>query len=341
MTALSLAAVCGCANKKKDSAAQETKTEPAPPFSALGEVVEGRRDIYVIVKNMESSYWKAIIQGAEDAGALYDCNIYLSGSYAETDWESQERLMDEALAAGADALVLAPNDSVKLSAKIDEVYDSGLPVIFIDTVANTNSYDICYMTDNLMAGQQAAEEMLYQLRGRGLDENSPLLVGIQVGSTSSQTINERLAGFSQYWNNNAPEGWEIISDIKCNEGNADKAVDCANELIDEYPEVKGVFGSNNGSTAGFAKVVKERGRTDITVVGFDYSDSIADLIASEDYSAATMIQRQYDMALLGVQAALSILDGGSYEVKFVDTGIAVVNGENIETPEIQQLLEHN
>lgn len=270
---------------------QEQSVEPAPEFKPLTEIKEGRKNVYLIVKILEnSSYWQVIVDGAKDGGVDFDCNVYYSGSYIETDWQSHERLLDEAAEAGADAIILSPNDSVSLSGKIDEVYNKGIPLILIDTIANTDSYDVCFMTDNLMAGQKAAEEMIAQLKNNGASESENVKVGIQVGVTSSLTIIERLAGFFQYWSKNAPDAWEVIPDIKCNDGDVDKAVECANELL-EYPDLKGVFGTNNGSTVGFARAIIDNQRTDIAVVGFDYSQEIASLIGDDNYTASTILQK--------------------------------------------------
>lgn len=327
----------GCTFKKKDYKAPE-----APPFAALTEIKEGRKNIYLIVKNLDSSYWQVVINGAKQGGIDFDCNVYYSGSYTENDWKSQERLLDEARSAGADAVIMAPNDSVMLAEKIDEVYSDGIKMILVDTIANTKSYDICYMTDNLIAGQKAAEEMLTRFKERGIPETEEAEVAIQVGARSSQTISERLAGFLQYWTENAPPDWTVVKDIRCNEGDAEVAVDIAEDLIEDHrKKIKGVFGTNNGSTAGFAKVVMKKGLTDITVVGFDYSEDMAKLIASEEYDASTMLQRQYQMSYIGVEKAMKLINGDTVEEKFVDTGVMVVNEDTINDPEVQELLKQN
>ena len=243
--------------------------------------------------------------------------------------------------AGADALIIAPNDSVNLAGKIEKVYASGIPVILVDTTANTDSYDICYMTDNLRAGQQGAEELITQLRQAGHTEDEHLQVAIQIGATTSQTITERIAGFSSYWTKNAPENWEMIPDIKCNEGDIDKAVVCAEELLDAYPDIKGLFATNNGSTVGFARVVKERQRTDLVLVGFDYSDEMAELINSDEYAASTVLQMQFEMSYRGVESALGILAGNKPDIKFCDTGVIVVNHGNLDDPEVKTAIEQN
>ena len=327
----------GCAKSANEAQA----VKPAPDFVPLTEIVEGRKNVYLIVKILEnSSYWQVIIDGAKDGGNDFDCNVYVSGSYAETDWESHERLLDAAAAAGADAILLAPNDSVNLSGKIDEVYNNGIRVVLIDTIANTDSYDICYMTDNLMAGQKAAEEMISLLRKNGTSDSESIQIGIQVGATSSLTIIERLAGFFQYWSKNAPDTWEVIPDIKCNEGSVDKAVTCAEELL-AYPDIKGVFGTNNGSTVGFARVIEERGLKNIAVVGFDYSEEIAGLIDDDEYIASTVLQKQYYMGYTGVETALALVGGQEMPVKFADTGVVIVNKDTIDEAEVQEALLHN
>lgn len=338
-TAAAVMLFTGCTFRKSGA---DTAAKPAPDFMPLTDIVDGRKNIYLIVKNLESSYWQVVIDGAKAGGEDFGCNVYYSGSYTENDWESQERLLDDAEKAGADAVLLSPNDSVMLAEKIDEVYDKGIKMILVDTIANTQSYDICYMTDNLIAGQDAAREMLTRFKERGLSVNEEAQVCIQVGATSSQTINERLAGFLQYWTNNAPEAWEVVDDIRCNEGDAEIAVDLAEDIIDDYSEnIKGVFGTNNGSTAGFARVVADRERTDITVVGFDYSEDIAKLIDSEEYDAATMVQRQFQMSYGGVDEALKLIRGEAVEQKFVDTGVVVVNKATRHDPEVEELLENS
>ena len=337
MSVILCLSLSGCAK----SADGEQSIKSAPDFVPLNETVEGRKNIYVIVKIIEnSSYWQVIIDGAKDGGDDYDCNIYCSGSYVETDWESQEKLLDAAVAAGADAILLAPDDSVILSEKIKEIYNKGIPIVLIDTIINTDSYDVCYMTDNLMAGQNAAEEMIFLLKKNGTSDSDSIQVGIQVGATSSLTIIERLAGFLQYWSKNAPDSWEVIPDIKCNEGSVDKAMVCAEELL-EYPNLKGVFGTNNGSTVGFAKVVKEQERKDIALVGFDYSEEMAELINNDDYIVSTILQKQYNMGYTGIESALKLVNGQEMSVKFVDTGVVVVNKDTIDKAEVQEALKHN
>lgn len=335
---LCAALMSGC---PKSDDASETEALVIPEFTEETEIIDGRKNIYLIVKNLTSSYWTVVIDGVRDAGNELDCNIFSSGSNSEIQWELQSSLIDKAISEGADAIILAPNDSVNLASKVSEVYCSGVPVVLVDTVVNTEDYTICYMTDNLRAGQNAAEEMIKRFEESGISEDREAYVAVQVGGISSQTINERLAGFCQYWTKNAPEKWKIIDEVKFNEGSVDYAVTCAEQLLDKYSNINGVFGTNNGSTVGFARVIKARERKDIAVVGFDYSDEMKELIMDNDYNAATMLQRQYSMGQYAVRSALDALDGKKSDIKFVDTGVVTVNSSTISDSEIQEILSHN
>lgn len=220
--------LAGCEQKESDTV---TEFEAAPPFSPLTEIKEGRKNIYLIIKTLNSDYWDVVVDGAK--------------------------------------------------------------------------------------------------------------AGVQVCATATQTINERLAGFLQYWSNNAPDNWTVISDIKFNEGDVDRGCQCTEDLLNNYPDIKGVFGSDNVSTTSLAATIKKKERTDIVVVGFDYSSEIASLINSDEYTASSVLQRQFNMSYDGVKTALDLIDGEKMEQKFVDTGITVVNSNNRNSPEVRETLDHN
>ncbi len=336
---LSLAALLfclsGCSPQEAPEPLQEKQYED---FMPVTEIKEDRRDIYLILKSFTSQYWQQIIRGAADAGDLLDCNIYLGGTYYETGHEFQEMLLDEAQARGADAVLLAPLDSCLEVDAVQKIRQSKTPVILIDTILNSDDYDVCFMTDNMQAGELAAKEMLRQLEAAGVPRDFPAQVAIQVGSTGSQTIMDRLAGFSQYWSKYAPPAWTVLDDVKCNNGDFGMAEQFCMEYLETYPDLKGVFGCNNGSTVGFARGLLKTGKSDVAIIGFDYSDEIARLILSGQCPASTIVQRQYSMGFLGVKKANSILDGQAVEQKFIDTGVCVVNRENINDPDVQKIL---
>jgi ribose transport system substrate-binding protein len=151
----------------------------------------------------------------------------------------------------------------------------------------------------------AAKEMINRLKKSGLAETAKAQVAIQIGSSGSQTIIDRLKGFNEYWTANAPKTWEVLNkDIKVNDGDITKAVGFTQDFLTTYPDLKGVFGPNNGSTVGFVTGLKEAKRTDLVMVGFDFSKEIETMIRDGKFEVATILQKQYMMGYEGVRLLL-------------------------------------
>jgi len=311
----------GCA--KKDT--------PAPEPEAS---VPGRPTIYVIVKAMGNAYWGVLQAGAIDAGKELGANVIITGIPDEARIEDQITLLQNAVSARADAILIAVASSVAQANEVERAYDSGIPIILIDTMADTSKYTSSFVTDNFTAGKTAAQEMIRLLKENGTPENVRGTIAVQIGSSGSQTIIDRNAGFKEYWNANAPANWVVDWDnMQVNDGDISKAIGIAQNFLTSYTDLIAFFTPNNGSTVGGVTALVEGNRTDIVMVGFDFSREMEDIIRSGDYQVSTMLQNQYFMGYDGVKAALDIIGGGSVP-KDNDTGLTVVNASNVDDPEV-------
>lgn len=305
----------------------------------LGTVDNSDKTIYVIVKVLGNQYWSILQAGALQAGRDLNCKVVVVGTALESDIEGQLTLLQNAVSAQADGIVIAPLDSVSLDTPITEAYNSGIPVVLVDTVIKSDNYSAALLTDNVEAGRVAAEELVKRLKDSGLAETEEAQIAIQVGSTGSQTINDRVRGFNEYWSANAPADWVVLNDdIKVNEGDISKAVGFSQDFLTTYPKLKGVFGPNNGSTVGFVTGLMEAKRTDIAMVGFDFSAEIETMIRGGEYNAASVVQRQFFMGYDGVKTALELANGGVVAEKSIDTGVVLVDLENVDSVEVQEII---
>ena len=349
--AASMLAGCGSSASESTTAAEadteaasgekaaDTDAEDTEAASDTASADNSDKTIYVIVKVLGNQYWSVLQAGAEKAGEDLGCNVVVVGTALESDIEGQLTLLQNAVSAQADGIVIAPLDSVSLDAPITEAYNSGTPVVLVDTVIKSDNYSAALLTDNVAAGKTAAEEMLRRLKEKGISEDEEAQIAIQVGSTGSQTINDRVKGFNEYWEANAPEKWVVLNDdIKVNDGDISKAVGFCQDFITTYPNLKGVFGPNNGSTVGFVTGLTETNRTDITMVGFDFSAEIETMIRSGNFDVASVVQRQYYMGYDGVKTALELAGGGTVEEKTIDTGVILVDSTNVDDEEIQSII---
>lgn len=305
-------------------------------FSA--QLDNGKPNIYLITKGYGNNYWNDLRQGAVDAALQRDCNIYLGGTPSEEHPELLAYLMTEAVKEGADAVIVSPTNVPAVVEAAKQVKQAGIPLIFVDTILNEHVFDVCYETDNMQAGRLAAREMLLLLHKQGRSDTDQLSIGMGIGMMESQTTLERLAGFQEYWSANAPEAWTVLEDIKCNQGDADIAQSQSYDFMNTYPDLAGLVALNNGSAVGTALAVRNSGRTDIALVGFDYSDEMKTMIHDKSYDASSIVQRQYNMGYQSVEAAIKLIAGIEQPYKYVDMGVFQVNSDNVDSAYIQKIV---
>jgi ABC-type sugar transport system, periplasmic component len=331
-----MSAFVGCnSNSNSTNSESTTNSEIVATEANAGET----KTVYVIVKVLGNQYWSILQAGAEKAGKDLGINVVIQGTASEAEVEKQVELLQNAVSAQADAIIIAPLDTRALDRPIAEAHASGIPVILVDTIIASDNYSAALMTDNVVAGEEAAKQLLTQLIEAGTLETEEAQVAIQIGSAGSQTIIDRVKGFNEYWDANAPEAWVVMNDdVKVNDGDITKAVAFAQDFITTYPNLKAVFGPNNGSTVGFVKGLTEANRTDIAMVGFDFSPEIESMMREGSYNVSSVVQRQYFMGYNGVEIALELINGGSVSEKTVDTGVMLVTADNVDSPEVQEII---
>ncbi len=334
-------AACGGSASSSSSAAGAGSTSNTGSAANTGEVKAPEdMTIYFLTKILGNQYWAVVEQGARDAAAeLGIKNLVVTGLANEAEVEKQVQQLQDAVSAQADAIVIGPTDSTAMARPVEEAYNSGIPVVIVDTMINTDKYSAALLTNNIEAGKTAAEEMIARLKAAGVKEDEEIQIAIQVGSTGSQTIIDRLAGFNEYWDANAPKTWQVLNnDVKVNDGDITKAVGFTQDFLTTYPNLKGVFGPNNGSTVGFATGLKEANRTDIVMVGFDFSDEVKAMITGGEFNVSTVVQKQYMMGYEGVMTAVALAQGEEIPERTIDTGVIVVDKTNVADPEVVKII---
>jgi ribose transport system substrate-binding protein len=311
----------------------------APVATETAAKKDGEKTVYFLTKILGNQYWSVVEQGAKDAAAELGVKLVVTGLGSEAEIEKQVQQLQDAVSAKADAICIGPVDSTAMANPVTDAFNSKIPVVIVDTMINSENYSAALMTNNVEAGKTAAKEMLARLKKAGVAETAKAQVAIQIGNSGSQTIIDRLKGFNEYWNANAPKTWEVLNkDIKVNDGDITKAVGFTQDFLTTYPDLKGVFGANNGSTVGFVTGLKEAKRTDIAMVGFDFSKEMESMIRDGKFEVATILQKQYKMGYDGVKTAVDLANGKKPAQKQIDTGVQVVDKANIDSAEVKAVI---
>ena len=334
---------CGQSPKAADKATSTQqviidKANKAPEkqeFTAVTEVQEGRKNVYVVLKVLKGDYWSQVVQGLKDGGLAANCNVYVGGPYKETNWQAQTEMLKSLVGKKADAVVLATSDSVQLIPAVEELRKSKLPVVLIDTGLNTKNYSAAYMTNNFDAGSKAAEEMLKLLRANGLKDTDKATVAIKVSSLKSQNMVERIEGANAYWQAKAPSAWRLEPKAMVDYGDKALSMELSQKALKEIGDLKGFISCNNSTTLNAAEAILASKRKDVVLVGFDYAKATAAVIANPEIKAVSIVQNQYNMGYDGVNMAAELAkgNGAKAEQVNVDTGIGVVTIENYKAYE--------
>ena len=304
--------------------------------SAQATDAAAKKTIYVLVKVLGNQYWSIVEAGAKQAGEDLGCNVVIIGTAAESEIEKQVGLLQDAVSSQADGIVIAPLDRKAMINPIAEQFKSGIPMILIDSSVDSEDYSAAYLTNNIEAGKLAAETLLNNLKAANTPEDQEGVIAITIGSTGSQAIIDRDLGFKEYWDANAPATWKVLWDeVKVNDGDVPKATAFGQDFITAYPNLIALFAPNNGSTVGFVKALEESKRTDIAMVGFDFSAEMEAIIRNPEFNVSTILQRQYFMGYDGVAMALELANGGTVAEKVIDTGVMVVDGSNVDSDEVK------
>lgn len=297
--------------------------------SGDAEDMKEKRKIAVICKGSVHEFWKTVKQGAMDAGEELGLDVTFDAPEDESQVDVQIDMVETAIANRVDAIVLAPLDVERLNASIEEAHREGIPVLTFDSDVTTPVRVATIGTDNLTAGAIAGRNAASLMGGEGK-------VAVISFVEGAQTAIERNAGFIEELENNYKDTIEVVGVNFCG-GDAEVAKQQAYDFIKKYPDLKCIYGANEGSAVGVAAAVKELGmQDDVIVIGFDSSEQeIAYL--DEGIIKGMMVQNPYNMGYLGVRNINKVLDGMKIDEK-LDTGATYVSRENLYDEDTQWLL---
>ncbi len=291
--------------------------------------------IAVIPKGTTHEFWKAIHAGAIKAEQELSASgprveIIWKGPFREDDRDQQIQVVENFMTRRVSAMVLAPLDSQALVRPVHNAIQSGVPVVIMDSDLKAKDYVSFVATDNYKGGQLAGEEMAKLLGGTG----NVILLRYQVGSASTEA---RETGFLDALKKYP--GIKLISSDQHAGATRELAYQASQNLLNRFGrEVNGVFCPCEPPTIAMTKALRDLGLAGgkVKMVGFDAgSQSVVDMKNGD--LQALVVQNPMLMGYLGVATAVKHLQGGKVE-KRIDTGVALVTPENMNEPQMKELL---
>jgi ribose transport system substrate-binding protein len=290
---------------------------------------KSQKVIAVIPKGVSHSFWLTVKAGADAAGKDLNVQIDWNGPSRETDIAGQINFVENAINRRVDGIVLAPSHGDSLVPMVQRAQREGIPVTIFDSGISTENYLSYVATDNREGGIVAAKRMGERLGGKG----KVAILGVKKGSVSTD---EREEGFEATIKERFP-GIQIAQFLY-GEADASKSLAAAEDILTAHPELNGMFASNESSTVGAVRAIRQRNLANkVVLVGFDATPDLVNNVR-EGAIDSLVLQNPFKMGYEGVKTVVEKLNGKDPQ-KRIDTGVKLLTKENIDTPEIQQLIK--
>lgn len=288
------------------------------------------QEIYIplVSKGFQHQFWQAVKSGAEQAAKDLKVKISFEGPESESMVDKQIDMLAAALAKKPQAIGFAALDSQAAIPLLKKAQAAKIPVIAFDSGVDSDIPLTTAATDNKAAAALAADKMAEAIGKSGE-------VALVVHDQTSRTGIDRRDGFLNRMKSNYPN-IKIVS-VQYGGGDQLKSTEITKSILQAYPNLKGIFGANEGSAIGVVNGVREMKRNGkVVIVGYDSGKQQKNAILDGSMAGA-ITQNPVGMGYKTVEMAVKAIKGETVP-KVVDTGFFWYDKTNISDPKIAAVL---
>lgn len=289
-----------------------------------------QRTVAVIAKSVTSDFFHNMRNGVYAAATEYNVTVTFDGPENEEDYATQNRMIEQAVEDGVDAIVLSAIDYTRSDAVVEEAVRRGVKVLTVDSNIGSSAVSLFIGTDNRDAGRAAALAALD-------DSSTERLVNIGLVNYTAETDNgrQRVEGFREYIDD-IPNA-RVVAEITA-ESNTVSATQAALSLLQEYPQINVLVGFNEWMTLGVGNAIRQAGVADrVRGVGFDSNVLSVSMLETGEMDAL-IVQNPFAIGYLSIQNAEALLSGRTVDTPELYTAVTTVNRENLFDENVQKIL---
>lgn len=310
IVALVCLAACGDSQQDPESGLEKTKR----PVVAL------------IMKSLANEFFVTMADGARVHQAEHDADYQLvvNGIKNEIDLTQQVALIDQMIASGVDAIVIAPADSKAVVPALARASAAGIVIVNID---NRLDRDILHEygikapfvgPDNFRGAEEVGRYLAAQMQA---GQEVAILEGVPTAYNSQR----RSAGFQKA----VDDAGLIVVSQQSAQWDQTRAVVIASAILVQYPDLAAILCANDNMALGAVAAVLQAGKGDqVKIIGFDNISAVRNLI-KENRILATVDQHADLLAVYGIEYALAALSSDA-ELADRSTPVDLVTIDSID-----------
>ncbi len=280
----------------------------------------------IISKGFQHQFWQAVKAGALEAAKADGVRITFEGPETEAMVDKQIDMLSAALAKKPQGLGFAALDSKAAIPLLKKAQANKIPVVAFNSGVDSDIPLATCTTDNIKAAGVAADHMAELIGDAGE-------VAVVVHDQTSKTGQDRRDGFVNEMKAKHPN--VKIVDIQYGAGDQLKSTEITKAILEAHPNIKGMFGANEGSIIGVLNGARETKRK-IVIIGYNSGKQQKQAIL-DGQEAGAITQNPVGIGKCVVNSLAKALKGETLP-KVIDTGFYWYDKSNISDPKVAAVL---
>jgi ribose transport system substrate-binding protein len=291
--------------------------EPPANLSAAESQVPPPADstttIALVMSNRTNPLYAEVERGARQAEKELGVRLVVRTGAQETSVDQQIQLLEDLLRENVQAIVIAPVDSLELIPVLKKAQDAGIAIVTIENPLNAALSEKVGLNGAAYVGadnEQGAYEAVRVISSQLIQPTKVLILEGKRSTTSSEDRkNGALRAFRENTNIIAvfteSAHWKI-----------DEAFRVTQVQFAANPDIGAVFCANDMMALGVLEYLKQAGRTDVLVAGFDSIEQARQAIQGGRLSV-TVDQQAAMQGYLGVLYANKAVNRENIPAKII------------------------
>lgn len=278
LAASSLAA-CGSSDSSSDTTSATSSSASGSTTGLGGDVSD--QTYYMVTFMSGYSFWSECWRGFQDAAEVFGVNA-LYGGAEEYDINEAVTALQQIAATEPDAMAVTAMDADAYVDPINEIIDSGIPVVMFDSDSPDSNRSTFLGTSNYDCGVSAAEYIGEAMGGEG--------TVISCTSLSQTNIYARQQGFEATMAELYPDIEIVVVDAATD---TSQAVTDVSSALTTNSDTTWIFAQTQATVLASETALSETGMADdVQILGFDTDETTLDSIDNGTV-AATITQSPY------------------------------------------------
>ena len=304
--AMVLTVLAGCGSKDTPAPAEESKPAESSPYK-----------IALIQQHQTNAFQIAVTEGAQAKAA--ELGVELTILSADQDAATQISQIEQCVSEGYNAILFEPVDPDGLRDAAKAAADAGVVVInVVSFCTDWENAGIAAVScgNNIKAGENEMQHVADLLGGKGN-------VAILTGPSAVTDALDRLTGYENILAN-YPDMKQVVAPADCQWDTA-KAQATVESWLSAY-DLDAIVCQNDGMAVGAGNAAGAD--SGIVITGLDGTPDGYEAI-KDGRIVGTVAQDGGAMAANGLEAAVTLLDGGSLESNVLITDSVWIDASNV------------